>query len=955
MNSYTKIKEKYIDEIDAKMVIYSHNKTKARIATIECDDDNKVFSIAFRTPPIDNTGLTHILEHSVLCGSDKYPVKDPFVELLKSSLNTFLNAFTFADKTMYPCASKNDKDFKNIMDIYMDAVFHPNIYKHKEIFLQEGWHHHLENKDDDITINGVVYNEMKGAFSDPQEILSRLIKQSLFPDNQYKFESGGDPKYIPDLTYESFLDFHSKYYSASNSYIFIYGNCDMNERLEYLDREYLSKMDYVDFDTEIKYQKPFKQSKFKTAYYEASGDLKNKTYLSYNVTLPTTLDNKKLVAVDTLITQLFNVTGAPIREAIIKNKIGDDVDVSFDTELLQPMISIVVSNSNSNMEERFIELVDDELNKIINKGLDKDSILSIINHSEFTTREKPFSPSMPKGLLIILDAMSTWLYDDNNPWGKLEIINYFKELKEELNDGYFEKLIKEVFLDNRNKSFVKLVPEENHSKKENDKLVAKLKEFKKSLSNDEIDRIYNETKNLAIYQSNPDSIDALNSIPKLKLNDIQTKPEAFNLEVINLDYKLLYSKYHTNGIGYAKYYFDISDINDEDLKYLNLYSMFLKRLNTKKHSYFELNEMIRNYLGTLSFNLNSFITMDREAKVRFSITSSFLDDNINYFYELLNEILYDTDFSDEKRLYELVAEARANLESSVSGKGHVIALNRAMSFYSYSYYVNDLLNGIGYIDFIKDIFDNFNDRKRIIIEKFNKFNKLFSKSNFVSGYTGKELESFKEVSNKFYNNLPNDIDYQKTLYKPNIHSEIIGTPFNVNFVALASYNDRKLTGASDVLYNILSLDYLWDRIRVHGGAYGASLKIDDVGNIGFTSYRDPNIDLTIENYNKIVEYIDSLDFNDDELLKFKIGALGNKQLVLHNRDKGELARSMYFRGVTYEMREKRYEELVNTNTVDLRKMKDVFKEVLLNPSVCVIASTNGIDKTKIEFDVKRKL
>ena len=955
MSNYTKIDEKYIDEIDAKMVVYSHNKTKARVATIECDDDNKVFSIAFRTPPIDNTGLTHILEHSVLCGSDKYPVKDPFVELLKSSLNTFLNAFTFPDKTMYPCASKNDKDFKNLMDVYMDAVFHPNIYKHKEIFLQEGWHHHLENKDDDITYHGVVYNEMKGAFSDPQEILARIIKKSLFPDNQYQYESGGDPKYIPDLTYESFLDFHSKYYSASNSYIFIYGNCDMEERLEFLDREYLSKMDYVDFDTKIDYQKQFKQSKFKTEYYEASGDLNNKTFLSYNFTLPTTLDNKMIIATDILISSLFNVVGAPIKEAIIKNNIGSEVDVTFEVDLLQPIVSVVVSNSNSNQEEKFIELVEDELNKLIKKGFNKESILSIINHEEFLTREKAFSPGMPKGIMVIINSMSTWLYDDNNPWGKLELISYYKELKEDLNNGYFENLAKKLFIDNKNKSFVKLVPQTDYSKKENDKLQEKLKKYKKSLSIDEIDNIVKETEGLNRYQSTPDSIEALNSLPKLELKDILEKPENYNLDVVDGKYKTLYSNYRTNGISYSKYYFDLTDINDEDLKYLNLYTIMLKRLNTKKHSYFELNEIIRNNLGGLSFNIYSYITMNRETKVMFSILASYLDDNMHHFSNLLNEVLYETDFSDEKRMYEIIAETKASIETGVSGKGHVISLNRSMSFYNKSYHINDLLSGIEYIDFIKDLYDNFDDRKNTILEKFNKFTSLFAKTNFMAGYTGSELEGFKKYTDEFYNGLVDSVSYEKDEYKPNIHSEAIKTPFNVNFVSLSGYTDEVLDGSADVLHNLLSLDYLWDRIRVHGGAYGAMLKIDDVGNIGFVSYRDPNIDSTIDNYLKVSEYIDSLDFSDEELLKYKIGAIGNKQLVLHNKDKAELARSLYLRGVTYKMREDKMDSLVNAKLSDLKKISKVIKEVIDKASICVVAANDGLDKSKLEFDDIREL
>ncbi|MCR5350045.1 MAG: insulinase family protein [Acholeplasmatales bacterium] len=531
MKNYTFIESKYIDEIESKVSVYRHNKSGARICTMENEDENKVFSIAFRTPAINNCGLTHILEHSVLCGSKKYPVKDPFVELLKSSLNTFLNAFTFPDKTMYPVASLNLKDFKNLMSVYMDAVFYPNIYEHEEIFRQEGWHYHILDKNDPITYNGVVYNEMRGAFSDPQSILQRQIMHSLYKDTAYGLESGGDPKYIPDLDYKEFLKFHSEYYSPSNSYIYIYGDCDMEERLDWLDKEYLSKFDKIDFDTTIKYQPKFDKPVYDTSYYQTEGELKDKTFLSYNISLPSILDIKTVEAVSIIVDALFNIPGAKLKEKLQKEGIATDIDAYFEIEILEPFISITATGSNPDDEDKFIKIIDEEFENILKNGLDKETILSLINHAEFENRERSFSSRMPKGLLIIMAALTSYLYDDNCPFSALETIEYFKEFKEDINNNYFENLIKDIFVNNKHKSFVKLVPTLDSMSKEDELISKKLKEYKDSLTDEELDNLILMNKKLIDYQNEESSEDDINKLPKLTLDDLDIKPENYKFEL----------------------------------------------------------------------------------------------------------------------------------------------------------------------------------------------------------------------------------------------------------------------------------------------------------------------------------------------------------------------------------------------------------------------------------------
>ena len=610
MKNYTFIKKKYIDEIESTVSLYKHNKSGARVCTIENDDQNKVFSIAFRTPAINNSGLTHILEHSVLCGSKKYPVKDPFVELLKSSLNTFLNAFTFPDKTMYPVASLNQKDFRNLMSVYMDAVFYPNIYKYEEIFRQEGWRYDIKDKNEDIKYNGVVYNEMRGAFSNPEETLSRLIMHSLFPDTSYGLESGGDPKYIPDLDYKEFLKFHSEYYSPSNSYIYIYGDCDMNERMEWMDKEYLSKFDVVDFDTEIKTQSPFDKPKSLTESYQTTGTLENKTFLSYNVVMPSVLNIKEVIAMKILVDSLFNVPGAPLKEAIQNENIGEDVSAYLEVELLQPLLSISVVGANESDEERFISIIDRELNKYIKEGLNKKTIEALINAADFENREKDFSSRMPKGLLIAISGLSSWLYTEDGPYMSLEIIKYYKELREEINTNYFESLLDKYILNNNHKSYVKLVPSLDTQLKEEEFVKEKLRIYKESLSDSELEELINKNKKLEEYQNTPSTKEELDTLPKLELDDIDKNPEELNLEVINDDYKVLYSNYKTNGITYLSYLFDITGVSPIDAQYISLYTDLFKELSTSSHSYFEINQTIISEFGSINASLNNLADKD---------------------------------------------------------------------------------------------------------------------------------------------------------------------------------------------------------------------------------------------------------------------------------------------------------------------------------------------------------
>ncbi len=956
MNNYTLIEEKFIDEINSNVRVYSHNKTKARIVTLKNDDPNKVFLIGFRTPPINSTGLTHILEHSVLCGSKKYPVKDPFVELLKSSLNTFLNAFTFPDKTCYPVASINDKDFKNLMDVYLDAVFYPRIYTKKEIFMQEGWHYELNDVNEDIFYNGVVYNEMKGAFSDPEQVLYRNIMHSLYPDNAYGLESGGDPKYIPDLTYEQFKDFHSKFYHPSNSYIYLYGDMDMEERLEYLDKEYLSNFNHIDFDTKIVAQKPFLKPVYEEYEYQAD-KLENSTFLSYNVAFPTTLDYKLIIATKLLLNNILLTPGSRLKQALIDANIAEDVDAIFDDGMLMPMLTIMASNSNKESLNKFIEVIDNEFKAILDSGLDKEALLANINFFEFKSREDLFSPRMPKGLNIILRSLDSYLYDDKLPYLKLIELKYYNELREDLKTDYFENIIKNYILNNNHKAYVTLIPSLDYSNREEKIVKEKLANYKKSLSEKELNELVKINKDLKKYQSEPSTKEEINTLPKLSLEDIKMTPEKYNLEVIDNKYKLLFSNYHTNDIAYVKYYFDIEKLNDNDLKYVSLYSDLLFNLSTKNHNYLEINQLIQGYSGGIYNTLNYATRLDKSLYLQLVYGYSALTKNVNFVEELLEDVINNTIFDDYKRLKERLLEIKNTITMSISNNGHRFAARRAMSAINHENYVGDLVSGIRYLDFITELCNDFDNKKDAIVSNLLNVKKLLAKDNFTAAFTGNKemLSKVSPVIDKFYNSLKSNVSYDKQEFKENILNEGIMASFDVSFNALVGKYDIPYNSGMGVLLNSLYNDYLWTEVRVKGGAYGVMPQIRRDGFIVLVSYRDPNIKKTYDTYKNITNYIDSFNPTDDELLKLKIGAIGNVILVLHNKDKAETARTYYFKGVTDEIRINEINDVINAKTTDFKEYKKAFIEALANPSITTIGNKNKVEESKDLFKSIRNL
>ncbi len=829
---YEILDEHRVEDVQSDGFILRHKKSGARIAILSNNDDNKVFYIGFRTPPEDETGVPHIIEHTTLCGSKKFPVKDPFIELAKGSLNTFLNAMTYPDKTVYPVASCNDQDFKNLMDVYLDAVFNPNITKYEEIFKQEGWHYELTGKDDELKINGVVYNEMKGAYSSPDEVLSSQIYRSLFPDNTYSKDSGGNPEYIPKLTYEAYLDFYHKYYHPSNSYIYLYGDMDVVERLVWLDKEYLSLYDYKKVNSEINKQPAFDEIKNVEAQYSITMDdsQENKTYLSYNRVVGDTLDEMLYQAFDVLDYALVSSPGAPVKQALIDAGIGDDVYGSYDAGILQPVFSFVAKNANASQADEFESIIENTLKEVVKTGINKEALLAGINSSEFKFREADFG-QFPKGLLFGLNCLDSWLFDDMKPFIHLECLGTFAKLRKAVDTDYFEKLIQEYLLDNTHGSSVTVKPKRGLGNEREEALAKELSDYKASLSDEEIKKLIEDTEHLKKYQEEPSSDEDLRKLPMLTRADMKKNAMPFsNIEDELLDVKVVRHDIESNGIDYISFLFDAGDFAQSELGYLGFFTNALGLVSTEKYSYTDLANATNIYTGGISTGTASHPDIkDRNNFVfKFEVKLKVLEKNLDKALELMEQMLLSSDFTDTKRLGELVAQIKARLQANLSSSGHLVAAMRSMSSFSRYALYQDELKGVAFYRSICRIEKELSESPKSVSDKLAAIaKKLFARNRMLISFTG---------NNEAYGNAKPSLEkviagFDKMSAVGNqaeVHFNTAKEAFidasQIQYVAKTGdfiCEGYEYTGALRLLRIILSYDYLWINVRVKGGAYGS--------------------------------------------------------------------------------------------------------------------------------------
>lgn len=963
---YEILDEHRVEDVQSDGFILRHKKSGARIAILSNNDDNKVFYIGFRTPPEDETGVPHIIEHTTLCGSKKFPVKDPFIELAKGSLNTFLNAMTYPDKTVYPVASCNDQDFKNLMDVYLDAVFNPNITKYEEIFKQEGWHYELTGKDDELKINGVVYNEMKGAYSSPDEVLSSQIYRSLFPDNTYSKDSGGNPEYIPKLTYEAYLDFYHKYYHPSNSYIYLYGDMDVVERLEWLDKEYLSLYDYKKVNSEINKQPAFDEIKNVEAQYSITMDdsQENKTYLSYNRVVGDSLDEMLYQAFDVLDYALVSSPGAPVKQALIDAGIGDDVYGSYDAGILQPVFSFVAKNANASQADEFESIIENTLKEVVKTGINKEALLAGINSSEFKFREADFG-QFPKGLLFGLNCLDSWLFDDMKPFIHLECLGTFAKLRKAVDTDYFEKLIQVYLLDNTHGSSVTVKPKRGLGNEREEALAKELSDYKASLSDEEIKKLIEDTEHLKKYQEEPSSDEDLRKLPMLTRADMKKNAMPFsNIEDELSDVKVVRHDIESNGIDYISFLFDAGDFAQSELGYLGFFTNALGLVSTEKYSYTDLANATNIYTGGISTGTASHPDIkDRNNFVfKFEVKLKVLEKNLDKALELMEQMLLSSDFTDTKRLGELVAQIKARLQANLSSSGHLVAAMRSMSSFSRYALYQDELKGIAFYRSICHIEKELSESPKSVSDKLAAIaKKLFARNRMLISFTG---------NNEAYGNA-----------KPSLEKVIagfdkmsaIGNQAEVHFnTAKEAFIDAsqiqyvaktgdficegyEYTGALRLLRIILSYDYLWINVRVKGGAYGCMNTFLRSGESYFVSYRDPNLSDTLDVYDKIPEYIKSFSPDERDMTKYIIGTFSALDTPMNPEAKGSRSLSAYLEGITYEQIQKERNEILNAQPEDIRRLADLVEAVLKKDSICVIGNENMIKESAGLFENVEKL
>ena len=968
---YENVEYRHLSDIDTEGLVLRHTKSGARLVLLSNDDRNKVFAVAFRTTPKNSTGVPHILEHSVLSGSDKYPVKDPFTELSKGSLKTFLNAFTGPDTTVYPCASCNDKDFRNLVDVYMDAVMHPIIYKRKGIFLQEGWRYELENPEDELTLNGVVYSEMKGVYSDPESSLDFELRRALYPDVTYGVESGGDPDVIPELSYEEFLEFHRTYYSPSNSYIYLYGDMDMAEMLTYLDREYLSAFERVSVDSEIGLQKPTGFTRRQISYSITDGeDTADKTFLEYGVKVYDGPDVKLAIAWNILSDLLFSMPGAPVKKALLDAGIGNDVSGYILSDMRQPMVAVTARETEADRADEFLAIIRDTVAQVIREGVNKKSVLAMLNRAEFGYREADFG-GYPKGLMFSLTALENYIYDERFAFDGLDKAWVFDELRRELDNGYFEKLLQQ-FLDTDHAALVVMTPEKGLAARKEQELAEQLAAKKASMSDDEIAALVRQTRELKAEQEREETEEEKACIPLLSRADLgakQTEPQCTCGETAN-GIPTVVAEDYNKGLTYIGLRFRVTDLPQEEIPYLGLLSDCLGRMDTDNYSYSELQDEINYYTGEFDFNEGMTSTAGEIGRFTalYLADGRIFDDRIDDYLRLLREVLCTTKFNDADRLREIINEGAARLPSHLESSGNNTAVNHLEETYDSAALFTSLTKSLGYYRALRGWKDNFDACKDEIAEHLSRVRSfVFTKERALIGLSAspatveKTVEKLASIEDIFRDIpapqvpiVPAEKNPWEGGYELRHGNEALTYAGAVQYAAVGGNIRREgYTGNGDmlVLRTILNKDYLWTKVRVLGGAYGVFMSIGMVsGNLSIASYRDPNLRETYDVFNGIPDYIDNLALSEKELTRYVIGTIAALDMPYTAPTALRAVLSRRYSGMTQEMMQGYRDDVLTVDLDRIRRLAPMLRSVLAQGYRSAVSSESKAAECADLFD-----
>jgi Zn-dependent M16 (insulinase) family peptidase len=953
-HGFTLLDAKHVTEINSDAKLFVHEQSGARLLHLGNEDDNKVFSITFRTPPEDSTGVPHIVEHSVLCGSRKFPIKEPFVELVKGSLNTFLNAMTFADKTMYPVASRNDKDFRNLMDVYLDAVFYPLMLETPEILMQEGWHYELPAENDELTYKGVVYNEMKGVFSSPDAILEHQIYAGLFPDTTYGVESGGDPEYIPDLTQEQFVAFHKKYYHPSNSYIFLYGDMDLEDNLKFLHDAYLKDFTKTEADSAIKLQAPFKELVTKVVDYPVSPEesTKDKSFITLNIVAGKATDPESYLGLMMLEHILLETPAAPLKKALLDAGLGKEVFGSYNKSIIQPTMTFGVGGANPEQIDLFKDTVYKTLADLAANGLDQKLVESSVNIFEFHLREANYGKH-PKGLVYNIKCLDSWLYDED-PLIHLAYEPALDKIKREFRQRYFEKLINTYLLNNPHQALVALQPNGQIGAAKTAEAKAKLAEYKANLSKTELAALVKQTQALKQRQEMPDDPKKLELIPLVELKDIDPKAEELVSEYHEEQaMPVLLHPLFTNKIAYLNLYFNTGAVAEADLPYLFLLADILGKVDTKAYPYAELAKEINIHTGGFSYDIFAYSDNGNDYKYTpmFRIKAKSLVGKLPEMFSLLGEIAGDSIFSDAGRLKELIRENKASWDTALFRRGQQVVASRLLSYISPVAKFNEI-GQLTYYKFIVALEQDLDNKIGEIGQSLARVAQIiFNRHNLLLSITC-EADDYQA----FVRHLPVLINklgtrqYEPVIYgfEAKARNEGLLTSGKVQYVAKGA-NFRRLGfsyhGSMKVLETILRYDYLWNKIRVQGGAYGAFAQFDRSGNVVFGSYRDPNLAETLKVYDETVNYLNNFTaetVSPREMTKYIIGTMSSMDTPLTPQMKGERADAAYIRNITQQDLQQERDEILSAKQQDINKLAQLVEAAMKINCLCVLGGEQKI-------------
>ncbi|SHK04888.1 hypothetical protein SAMN02745248_01654 [Hathewaya proteolytica DSM 3090] len=963
------LEECRVEEANSTARIFEHITSGAHLLHLENKDDNKVFSVSYKTLSHNNCGITHILEHSVLCGSRDYQIKSVFRDISQSSLKTFLNAITFPDNTTYPIASRNMTDFYNLMDVYLNATLYPNIYTNKEILRQEGWRYDFKENGQDLCYKGIVYSEMNGVYSSISGMMCKEIYASLFPDSPYAYDAGGMPEFIPDLTQEEFEAFHKKYYHPVNSYMYLYGDQDLDKCLKHINEKYLVNFPKTEESAEIPVVPAFTEMHVIEKEYalSADDDDNNKTALALNFVHGYNSDPVNELTLKVIYNMLITSPASPIKKALFENNIGDSF-ITYDDMYMDPLkqgyISLIVNHTNPDKKDLFKDTIMNTLKDMVKNGIDGDLLDSAINSVEFYLREADPSKTANKGMEYMWRALHSSLYD-GNPLNHIAFEEPLAKIKEGAKNGYFEKYIEDNMINNPHCALIVLKPKKGLAEIKAKEIEEKLKKYKESLSKEELQELKERNEKLRQEQVRKLTKEEMDTIPKVPLSDISKKHEKTPQTVIEKNHStVLFHEQPTNGISYLEFIFDYAHLDSQLVPYAGLLRDCLCQVDTAKDNYSSLTTKIFKYTGNISTSTITVADKNNDDIVhpKLVISSKVLNSNINTLFDLINDIIYTSDFTNKERIKSILKEKKALLYSEICGSADLIGFIHSMGNISLRYRYDDMVEYIRYYDFIKSLEENFDDKADEIISSLQKvYKEIIGRNNLILSFTGEKtiFQESEKAIDAFLEKLPLE-DKKPNLLKMDKTpvNEGIMIPSNVCYVA-KTFNTKALgynfTGYMRVLKNILQPQYLMSKVRLQGGAYGCALIFRTDGAMGAASYRDPNLKETVEVFNDCYKFLEDINYTNEELDVFKIGALGLLDFPRDASIKGYFEAINYIAGITEEDEQLVRDQLLNATLEDIKQYAEMFKKGMELNNCCVIGNEKKVAENKDLFHTIRSL